>query len=212
MNENTKIFTDSGLELTPQMLEKFEIYCDFLLEYNQKVNLTAITEPQEVYLKHFLDSIIITKFVNIPQNATLIDVGTGAGFPAVPLKIFRPDIKITLLDSLNKRITFLKQLCEKLEIQAECIHGRAEEFNRKPEYKAQFDLSTARAVAKTEVLAGYCLPFLKPGGRFLALKGTNEDVAPALPAIKKHKATLAQTTPYTLPNGDGRTIFVLAKN
>ena len=125
-------FKSVGLELTEEVYEKLDIYASFLVEYNEKVNLTAITEPMEILRKHFIDSILVTKYVQIPEKSSIIDVGTGAGFPSIPLKIFRPDIKLTLLDSLNKRIDFLKQLCGKLDIDAEFIHGRAEDFSKKP--------------------------------------------------------------------------------
>ena len=117
-----------SIELTDEMYKKFDLYADFLVEYNKNINLTAITEPKEILVKHFIDSCLILKHIDIPNNSTIIDIGTGAGFPSVPLKIMRPDLKITLLDSLAKRIVFLQKLCEKISIDAECIHGRAEDF------------------------------------------------------------------------------------
>ena len=153
-------FESVGLTLSREQYEKLSIYAEFLVEYNEKVNLTAITEPMEILRKHFIDSILLTKYVDIPLNSTLIDIGTGAGFPSVPIKIYRPDIKITLLDSLNKRIDYLKQLCEKLEIDAEFIHGRAEDFSKKEEYREKFDFSCARAVANMALLSELCIPFV----------------------------------------------------
>ena len=166
-----------GLTLSREQYEKLSIYAEFLVEYNEKVNLTAITEPMEILRKHFIDSILLTKYVDVPLNSTLIDVGTGAGFPSVPIKIYRPDIKITLLDSLNKRIDYLKQLCEKLEIDAEFIHGRAEDFSKKEEYREKFDFSCARAVANMALLSELCIPFVKQNGCFVAMKGPNEDIS-----------------------------------
>ena len=166
-----------GLTLSREQYEKLSIYAEFLVEYNEKVNLTAITEPMEILRKHFIDSILLTKYVDIPLNSTLIDVGTGAGFPSVPIKIYRPDIKITLLDSLNKRIDYLKQLCEKLEFDAEFIHGRAEDFSKNEEYREKFDFSCARAVANMALLSELCIPFVKQNGCFVAMKGPNEDIS-----------------------------------
>lgn len=121
-------FEKYGLALDEIKYEKLNKYAEFLVEYNQNVNLTALTEPQDILNKHFIDSIMLTKYVDIPENSAIIDVGTGAGFPSVPLKIFRDDIKLTLLDSLAKRITFLEKLCDLLEIEAEAVHGRAEDI------------------------------------------------------------------------------------
>ncbi len=126
-------FKKYGLELTENVYDKLKIYSDFLIEYNNYVNLTAITDPTDILYKHFIDSILLAKYGGISCKISLIDVGTGAGFPSVPLKIFMPEIKITLLDSLNKRIEFLKKLCDKLEIEAEFIHGRAEDFFKNDE-------------------------------------------------------------------------------
>ena len=170
-------FESVGLTLSREQYEKLSIYAEFLVEYNEKVNLTAITEPMEILRKHFIDSILLTKYVDVPLNSTLIDVGTGAGFPSVPIKIYRPDIKITLLDSLNKRIDYLKQLCEKLEVDAEFIHGRAEDFSKKEEYREKFDFSCARAVANMALLSELCIPFVKQNGCFVAMKGPNEDIS-----------------------------------
>lgn len=170
-------FKSVGLELTSDVYEKLDIYASFLVEYNEKVNLTAITEPTEILRKHFIDSILVTRYVEIPEKSSIIDVGTGAGFPSVPLKIFRPDIKLTLLDSLNKRIDFLRQLCEMLNIDAEFIHGRAEDISKKPEYRENFDFSCARAVANMALLSELCIPFVKVGGSFIAMKGPSEDIS-----------------------------------
>ncbi|HNZ99437.1 16S rRNA (guanine(527)-N(7))-methyltransferase RsmG [Ruminococcus sp.] len=159
-------FNSVGLTLSREQYDKLRIYSKFLVEYNEKVNLTAIKEPMEILRKHFIDSIMVTKFTDIPLNSTIIDVGTGAGFPSVPIKIYRPDVKITLLDSLNKRVDFLKQLCEKLEIGAEFIHGRAEDFSKKAEYREKFDYSCARAVANMSLLSELCIPFVKINGFF----------------------------------------------
>ena len=187
-----------GLTLTAEVYDKLRIYSDFLVEYNENVNLTAITEPKEILRKHFIDSILLTKYAEIPDNSSFIDVGTGAGFPSVPLKIFRPDIKLTLLDSLNKRIDFLRQLCERLEIEAEFIHGRAEDVSKKPEYRESFDFATARAVANMALLSELCIPFVKEGGSFIAMKGPNEDISLGYNAVQLLGGSVVKTVDYDL--------------
>ena len=141
----------AGIPLEDIQLQKFQTYSDTLIEWNEKINLTAITEPEKIAILHFLDSILVLKEGKIPQNARLIDVGTGAGFPGVPLAIARPDLQLTLLDSLNKRLVFLKELCERLELPVQLIHSRAEEGGVKPELREPFDIATARAVAALPV-------------------------------------------------------------
>lgn len=179
----SNIFDKYEINLNKRQYDQLCIYADFLVEYNKNVNLTAITDPVEILYKHFIDSILITKYVDFSKKSAIIDVGTGAGFPSVPIKIFYPDIKITLLDSLNKRITFLKNLCQKIEIDAEFIHGRAEIIGRMPEYREKFDISCARAVANMSLLSEYCLPFVKVGGIFAAMKGPSENINASLNAV-----------------------------
>lgn len=177
-------FSAVGLEITHEQYEKFDKYADFLVEYNEKVNLTAITDPEDILVKHFIDSVLLLKYVDIPLNSSLIDVGTGAGFPSIPLKIMRNDLEVTLLDSLSKRIIFLEQLCEKLQIESEFIHGRAEDIAKKTEYREKFDFSVARAVADLTVLSEYCIPFVRVGGSFLSMKGPSEVISTAENAIR----------------------------
>lgn len=179
----SNIFDKYEIKLNKRQYDQLCIYADFLVEYNKNVNLTAITDPVEILYKHFIDSILLTKYVDFSKKSAIIDVGTGAGFPSVPIKIFYPDIKITLLDSLNKRITFLKNLCQKIEIDAEFIHGRAEIIGRMPEYREKFDISCARAVANMSLLSEYCLPFVKVGGIFAAMKGPSENINVSLNAV-----------------------------
>lgn len=206
-----RIFNDNSLEYSKELHEKLEIYCDFLVEYNKNVNLTAITEPEEVWLKHFADSILLLNYVDIPQNASLIDVGTGAGFPSVPIKLYRDDIQLTMLDSLNKRIVFLDKLCEKLGIKAEAVHGRAEEYGKKEAFREQFDVATARAVAPMPVLSEYCMPFVKKSGVFAAMKGPNEDAGYAENAVKKLGGDGITVHEYLLGKDDKRKIFSVKK-
>ncbi len=203
-------FKKYGLDLTETQYEKFNKYAEFLVEYNKNVNLTSITESQEILTKHFIDSILLEKYTDIPHNMSLIDVGTGAGFPSLPLKIIRNDIKVTLLDSLAKRITFLEKLCVLLEIDAEFIHGRAEDIARKPEYREKFDFSCARAVANLSVLSEYCIPFVKNGGYFLSMKGPNENISSSDNAIKILGGKVDRIIDYKLES-DSRKIIVVKK-
>lgn len=166
MNEYNIYFDDI-------VLDRFEKYADFLVLWNQKMNLTSITDMEGIIVKHFIDSLMILNFAKIPENTSFIDVGTGAGFPGIPLKIARPDIKLTLLDSLNKRLTFLRELLNELQLDAQIIHGRAEEIARLKEYREGFDFVVSRAVAPLNVLSEYCVPFVKMNGFFIALKGPN---------------------------------------
>ena len=189
---------------------KMNIYAEFLVEYNEKVNLTAITEPRDILVKHFIDSVAPLKFLTVPEGASIIDVGTGAGFPSVPIKIFRPDLKLTLLDSLDKRITFLKLLCDKLEMKADFVHGRAEDVSKTSEYREKFDYSCARAVANLSTLSEYCLPFVKLGGSFISLKGPNEDIYSANGAIKLLGGEIAEVTDYEI-DGDERRLVQVKK-
>ena len=163
-----------GISIQEEELEKFYCYSHMLVEWNGKVNLTAITEPEKIVVKHFLDSLLLLRF--LPEKPySLIDVGTGAGFPGIPLAIMRKDMRLTLLDSLNKRLLFLKELCEAIEIPVNLVHARAEDAGRSLEYREQYDVATARAVAALPVLCEYCLPLVKKGGCFIAMKGPESD-------------------------------------
>jgi len=201
-------FQKYGLNLTLEMYAKYDKYAEFLVEYNKKVNLTAITDPAGILVKHFIDSVIALKYVDIPENSTLIDVGTGAGFPSVPIKIYRPDIKVTLLDSLNKRITFLECLCNLIGIDAECVHGRAEDIAKIPEYREKFDFSCARAVANLSVLSEYCLPFVSIGGAFISLKGPNESAVDSENAIKILGGSVSRETIYNVGQEERKIILI----
>lgn len=189
-----------GVEVTPELTEKLDIYARLLVEWNQKMNLTAITDPQGVAVKHFADSLTAAELM--PDGPfTLIDVGTGAGFPGVPLALYRPDCKLTLLDSLNKRLTFLDTVCREVGLDATLIHARAEEGGRNPDLRERYDVACARAVANLPVLSEYCLPFVKVGGRFIALKGPDADRerAEAARGIGVLGGKIADITALTLP-------------
>ncbi len=204
------MFKKYGLELSELQYEKMDKYAEFLAEYNKNVNLTAITESKDILIKHFIDSILLTKYIDFPQGASLIDVGTGAGFPSVPLKIMRDDLKITLLDSLAKRITFLEKLCDIIGADAEFVHGRAEDISKMPEYREKFDFSCARAVANLSVLSELCIPFVKVGGHFLSLKGPNEEIDPALKAFNLLGGNVENSFDYDLES-DQRRLIVIKK-
>ncbi|MER0283063.1 16S rRNA (guanine(527)-N(7))-methyltransferase RsmG [Clostridioides difficile] len=159
------------------MLEKFKKYREILVDWNQKMNLTGIEDEKEVYVKHFLDSISAVKNGYIKNGMSIIDVGTGAGFPGLPLKICLEDLELTLLDSLNKRINFLEEVSRELELaNIKFIHGRAEDFGKDEKYREKYDIATARAVAGLPILMEFCVPFVKVGGYFICLKGPNANL------------------------------------
>ena len=202
-----------GVEITDVIAEKLNIYGNLLVEWNEKINLTAITEPKEVLYKHFYDCILFFKNVQVPKNAKIVDVGTGAGFPGMVLKIVRPDLQITLLDSLNKRLVFLNDVIEKLGLSGiETVHMRAEEAGKSKKCREGYDIATARAVANMPVLLEYCTPLIKKGGMFVAMKGPSvkEELENCGNALK----TLGMDNPTvlceTLRNDEQRA-FVIAK-
>ena len=163
-----------NISFSEDKVEKFYIYMQLLLEWNKKINLTSIVEPEEIITKHFIDSLTIESYI-LP-NSKVIDVGTGAGFPGIPLKIIREDINILLLDSLNKRIKFLDEVIDKLKLtNIKTIHCRAEEAGKMEEYREKFDIATSRAVANMNILAEYLLPFVKLGGKAIFMKGSNTE-------------------------------------
>lgn len=194
----------AGFSLSKVQLEQFSTYADLLLEWNSKMNLTAITEPFEVATKHFVDSLYGMAFIK--EKAKVIDVGTGAGFPGIPLKIARPDISLTLLDSLNKRLTFLDAVTSALSLKNTItVHSRAEDgaAKQKP-MREQFDISVSRAVSRLNVLTEYCLPYVKVGGMFLAYKGgdASEELEEARNAIKILGGNVSDVFTYTIPQTD----------
>ena len=199
-----KSAAEFGLEITDNQESQLEKYAEMLIEWNQKINLTAIVQPKEIGVKHFLDSMLIFKNSEIPHNAKVIDVGTGAGFPGVVMKIVRPDLRLTLLDGLNKRLVFLSQLCEELGIDAETVHSRAEEAGKNVKYREKYDIATARAVTRLDALCELCLPMVKKGGAFVAMKGpaAAEELQEAEKAIKILGGKLEKIHEYTIPDTD----------
>lgn len=161
-----------GLDSGEAVIGQFLTYYELLISYNQNVNLTAITAPEEVAVKHFLDSVALLGLYELPRGARVVDVGTGAGFPGLPLKLVRPDIDLTLVDALGKRVTFLRMCANTLGLtQVNCLHARAEELGKKAEHREQYDVAVSRAVANLATLSEYCLPLVRVGGTFAALKG-----------------------------------------
>lgn len=207
--------TESEIPFTEQHLIRCQKYHDLLLEWNQKMNLTSIEDSREIAIKHFIDSLWCVKYLNIPAAASLIDVGTGAGFPGLPVKIFFPHIKLVLLDSLEKRCKFLAEAVKMLELEnITIIHGRAEEKGKEKAFREQFSLVTARAVTSLPVLAEYCLPLLHVGGYFFALKGPDiqEEVKKGEKAIQTMGGEFRETHYYRLPlSGDPRSLVVVEK-
>ena len=208
-----ELFSQNGIELDDAQLERLEKYSTLLVEKNKVVNLTAITDDEGVTVKHFFDSIYPFTLFDVPENVSVIDVGTGAGFPSCPLKVFRGDIQLTLLDSLNKRIKFLEELSQLIALDARCIHSRAEDGGRREDLREHFDIATARAVAELEKLCEYCLPFVKVGGLFAALKGSGgeEELEAAKPIIKQLGGKCEKLIKYSLPNGDPRQLILIRK-
>lgn len=200
-----KACADVGIEFNNDMFDKFMKYKELIKEWNQKINLTAITEDEEIVKKHFIDSIKVLKNDGLKNGNKVIDVGTGGGFPGIPIKIVLPECKITLLDSLNKRIKFLNIVVEELGLEnVETIHGRAEDFGQNPEYREQFDYTVSRAVANLAVLSEFCIPFVKVGGKFLAMKGpsVDEEIDNAKRAIKTLGGELKSVKNVTVEGSD----------
>ncbi len=203
---------EMNIDITDEQIDQFIKYKDILLEWNQKMNLTAIREEREVIIKHFLDSLscIQTKYLPVQlkirkDKVKMIDVGTGAGFPGIPLKIVLPNIELTLLDSLKKRIGFLEEVCKELELRdVELVHGRAEDFGKNKDYREKYEYVVSRAVAALNVLVEYCLPFVKVGGYFICQKGPSlvEEIKDAKKAIKILGGEIVEQIKVDLPFSD----------
>ena len=207
-------FSKIQIELSEKQAEQFEQYYEMLIAKNEVMNLTAITEFEEVVQKHFIDSVMIKEVREPGDNEKWIDVGTGAGFPGIPLKIVYPQLRMTLLDSLNKRVKFLQEVVDALKLeQVEALHGRAEEYAKKAEYREQFACCVSRAVANLASLSEYCLPFVKVGGVFAALKGPDgpAEVEAAKKAISLLGGKVEAVKSFTLPGQQARTVAVIRK-
>ncbi len=206
-----EVFSAQNIDLTAEQSQKLADYADLLVDWNEKINLTAITDQEGIIEKHFLDCFLPLTMFNLPENARVVDVGTGAGFPGIPWKIAKKGLNLTLLDSLQKRLTFLDEVLTKIGCEAELVHGRAEDMGN-TEMREAFDIATARAVARLSVLAEYCLPFVRVGGYFAALKGPDaeNEIKDAENALKILGGKVEKVVEYSLPSGDKRT-FVLIK-
>ena len=201
-----------GIELDDTAKERLIKYADLLTQWNEKINLTAITDPEGIVVKHFLDCALLLTAVKLPEKARVVDVGTGAGFPGMVLKILRPDIEITLMDGLNKRLVFLDEVAVVLNLEVKTVHLRAEEAGKNQGYRERFDLATARAVSRLNVLYEYCLPLVKVGGTFCAMKGPSaaEELSEAKRAggiLGGGKAEIKETT----LTGEEKRCFVITK-
>lgn len=201
------------VKLDETALERFDLYGKLLVEWNEKINLTAIIDPEGVTIKHFLDSITIFSYVDIPEGAKVIDVGTGAGFPGLAMLIARPDLQMTLMDSTKKRLTVIEDILEKIGLSADVVHSRAEEAGKKEEYREKYDFSTARAVTNLRDLAEYCLPFVKVGGSFVPMKSakTQEEIAEGKKAIHVLGGQIAKVDTFDLLDCGERTIINVKK-
>lgn len=202
-----------GVFLDDTALERLDKYADLLVETNKSLNLTAITDPDEIVYKHFIDSLSLLTCVEIKNGAKVIDVGTGAGFPGVVLLIARPDLKITLLDGTNKRLVFIKNVLDEIGLEAEIVHMRAELAGKDIKYREKFDLVTARAVANLNTLAEYCVPFVRVGGIFAPMKSskTEEEVSAARGAIKALGGIIAEIKPLIVANCGERYVIITEK-
>ena len=201
-----------NIVLNEKQLAMFETYYEMLVEKNKVMNLTAITEKNEVIDKHFIDSISLKKAMDVTKPVKVLDLGTGAGFPGIPLKIAYPNLQVTLLDSLNKRIKFLQEVIEELSLEEiDAIHGRAEDYAKQSGYREQFDICVSRAVANLATLSEYCLPYVKQGGCFISYKSgaVQEELEQSKKAIKELGGRVKEVIPFVLPDTDIERTFVV---
>lgn len=202
-----------GVTLDDKAVERFNIYAEMLVERNKVMNLTAITESDDIVRKHFVDSLSLLSVIDIPMYAKVIDVGTGAGFPGIPLLIARPDLNMTLLDSTKKRLTFIEDVSRETMLEPEILHSRAEDAGKSGEYREKYDLATARAVSNLRDLSEYCLPFVKKGGVFAPMKSAkaDEEVATAQKAIHVLGGQISKKVSFDLNGAGARTVIVIKK-
>lgn len=200
-----------GVNLNDEALKRFDLFAELLVEWNKKMNLTAISEPDDIVIKHFIDSITPLSYFDIENGAKIIDVGCGAGFPSLPIYIARPDLNVTFFDALEKRLKFIDAVLEELGLDGNLVHGRAEDFGNIPEFREQYDYAFTRAVAPLNVLAEYCLPFVKVGGSYISMKGADDETALGSNAITELGGKTEQVVSLKLPNGDSRNLIYIKK-
>lgn len=211
LNSITKQF---GVELNDKQLSQFSMYYDMLIEWNKVMNLTAITELDDVIIKHFADSLLLAKYKNLNENLNMIDVGTGAGFPGIPLKIAFSDLNITLMDSLNKRLKFLNEVITELKLDnIETVHARAEDGGRNSLYREKYDIAVSRAVANMAVLSEWCIPFVKMGGYFIPYKAgaVADEMKDGKKAIRILGGQVENIFTTNIPDTDNQRSFVFVK-
>ncbi|MGB4985489.1 MAG: 16S rRNA (guanine(527)-N(7))-methyltransferase RsmG [Erysipelotrichaceae bacterium] len=208
-NEFYQKLQEKGYNISDKQIKQFDLYYHFLVEYNEKVNLTAITKEEEVYAKHFYDSLTL---LPIEDNCNLCDVGAGAGFPSIPIKIMNPSINVTIIEPLGKRIVFLERLCQLLDIEVNCVNMRSEEYV--VNHREQFDIVTARAVANLNILSELCIPLVKLNGRFIALKGikAQEELSASDKAIKLLGCELEKIEHISYNNNDRYNLYFMKKS
>lgn len=211
-NEINKYANMMNIKLNNTQIEKFYTYMNMIIEWNEKINLTAIVEPKEIIIKHFIDSLTVAEYIE--DDSKIIDVGTGAGFPGIPLKIYNDSYEVTLLDSLNKRINFLDEVISALDLKKiETIHGRAEDFAQDNNYREKYDYAISRAVAPLNILLEYLTPYTKVKGRVIAMKGSNveEEILQAQNAMKKLDVSIEKNQEMELPDKSGSRYIVVLK-
>lgn len=214
--ENIQRLIDSckkaGIILSQDIAARIDLFIGKMLEWNQKINLTRLTDIEDIINKHIIDSLLVTKYIEISSDTSLIDVGTGAGFPGVPIQIYRQN-PVVLVDSLRKRISYLESIKDEVGFQAEIIHARAEDLGKKADFREKFDVATARAVASLKILLEYCLPLVKVNGYFVALKGPNvtAEIEEAEFMLKELGGKITEIINYNLPSGDKRAIILINK-
>ncbi len=200
-----------GIQLSASALSRFDLLAQRLVSYNRKVNLTAITEPDDIVIKHFLDSISPLPHISLKERAKIIDVGCGAGFPGLPLLIAREDLDVTFLDSIEKKLKFIEDVMQNTGLFGTTVHGRAENFGIRPAFREQYDAAFTRAVAPLNVLAEYCLPFVKPGGLYVSMKGASDESELGRNAITKLGGEVENIVSFKLMNGDSRNLIMIRK-
>lgn len=203
--------TEYGITVDENAPHRLDSFAQTLVEWNKVMNLTGITEPDEIVVKHFVDCLMLLKYVDFKDGETLIDVGTGAGFPAMPVLMAKPQLKVTFLDSLNKRLNFIQTVLDENDLDGTLVHDRAEVLSKDASHREMYDYATARAVAPMNVLCEYCLPYVKVGGMFVAMKGPDDDLTSAQGAVSELGGEVINNVSYKLPNGDSRTIIMIKK-